>query len=124
MTGEEQVGVNIIRRAIEEPMRWIAANAGHEGSIVVQRVKEMKGDEGFNAQTEQYRGPRRRGGDRSGQGGPLGPPACRVDRVAPADDRSRDLPDSRTGSAERHVSRRHGRQHVTRRRLKGISRSR
>jgi chaperonin GroEL len=54
LTGEEQVGVNIIRRAIEEPMRWIAANAGHEGSIVVQRVKEMKGDEGFNAQTEKY----------------------------------------------------------------------
>ena len=35
-------------------MRWIATNAGHEGSIVVQRVKEMNGDEGFNAQTEQY----------------------------------------------------------------------
>ena len=35
-------------------MRWIAANAGHEGSIVVQRVKEMTGEEGFNAQTEQY----------------------------------------------------------------------
>ena len=35
-------------------MRWIATNAGHEGSIVVQRVKAMKGDEGFNAQTEQY----------------------------------------------------------------------
>jgi chaperonin GroEL len=54
VTGEEQVGVAIIRRAIEEPMRWIAGNAGHEGSIVVQRVKEMKGDEGFNAQSEQY----------------------------------------------------------------------
>ena len=35
-------------------MRWIATNAGHEGAIVVQRVKDMKGDEGFNAQTEQY----------------------------------------------------------------------
>jgi chaperonin GroEL len=35
-------------------MRWIAANAGHEGSIVVQRVKEMAADEGFNAQTERY----------------------------------------------------------------------
>ena len=34
-------------------MRWIATNAGHEGSIVVQRVKEMTGDEGFNAQTDQ-----------------------------------------------------------------------
>ncbi|HET9191864.1 MAG TPA: chaperonin GroEL [Vicinamibacterales bacterium] len=54
VAGEEQVGVNIIRRAIEEPMRWIAANAGHEGSIVVQRVKEMTDNEGFNAQTEQY----------------------------------------------------------------------
>jgi chaperonin GroEL len=54
VTGEEQVGVTIIRRAIEEPMRWIAGNAGHEGAIVVQRVKAMKGDEGFNAQSEQY----------------------------------------------------------------------
>ena len=54
VTGEEQVGVAIIKRAIEEPMRWIAANAGHEASIVVQRVKAMKGDEGFNAQSEQY----------------------------------------------------------------------
>jgi chaperonin GroEL len=54
VAGEEQVGVNVVLRAIEEPMRWIAANAGHEASIVVQRVKEMKGDEGFNASTEQY----------------------------------------------------------------------
>ena len=52
--GDEQVGVAIIRRALEEPLRWIATNAGHEGAIVVQRVKELKGDEGFNAQTEQY----------------------------------------------------------------------
>jgi chaperonin GroEL len=54
LEGDEHIGVNIITRAIEEPMRWIATNAGHEGSIVVQRVKEMKDDEGFNAQTEQY----------------------------------------------------------------------
>ena len=51
---DEQVGVNIIVRAIEEPLRWIATNAGHEGAVVVQRVKDMKADEGFNAQTEQY----------------------------------------------------------------------
>jgi chaperonin GroEL len=51
---DEQIGVTIIMRAIEEPLRWIATNAGHEGSIVVGRVKDMKGDEGFNAQTEQY----------------------------------------------------------------------
>jgi chaperonin GroEL len=54
VVGDEQIGVNIILRAIEEPMRWIATNAGHEGSIVVQRVKEMKDNEGFNAQTERY----------------------------------------------------------------------
>jgi chaperonin GroEL len=52
--GDERIGVNIIIRAVEEPMRWIATNAGHEGSIVVQRVKELKDEEGFNAQTEQY----------------------------------------------------------------------
>jgi chaperonin GroEL len=52
--GDEQIGVNIISRAIEEPMRWIATNAGHEGSIVVRKVQDMKDDEGFNAQTETY----------------------------------------------------------------------
>ena len=54
VVGDERVGVKIILRAIEEPLRWIATNAGHEGSIVVQRVKEMKDEEGFNAQTERY----------------------------------------------------------------------
>jgi chaperonin GroEL len=54
LEGDEQIGVRIVARAIEEPMRWIATNAGHEGSIVVQRVREMKGDEGLNAQTDQY----------------------------------------------------------------------
>src|SRR6195952_2904445 len=54
LDGDQQIGVNIIRRAIEEPMRWIATNAGHEGSIVVQRVREMGADEGFNALTDTY----------------------------------------------------------------------
>jgi chaperonin GroEL len=52
--GDQQIGVNIVKRAIEEPMRWIATNAGHEGSIVVQRVREMKDSEGFNALTDTY----------------------------------------------------------------------
>ena len=52
---DQQIGVNIIRRALEEPMRWIAQNAGFEGSIVVQRVRESKTvEEGFNAQSEKY----------------------------------------------------------------------
>jgi chaperonin GroEL len=52
--GDQQIGVKIVARAIEEPMRWIATNAGHEGSIVVQRVREMKDEEGFNALTDTY----------------------------------------------------------------------
>jgi chaperonin GroEL len=51
---DQQVGVNIVKRAIEEPMRWIAQNAGGEGSIVVQRVKDLKTEEGFNAATDTY----------------------------------------------------------------------
>ena len=52
---DQQLGVNIIRRALEEPMRWIAQNAGFEGSIVVQKVRDLNNnDEGFNAQTESY----------------------------------------------------------------------
>ena len=54
LTGDQAVGVAIIRRAIEEPCRWIATNAGHEGSIVVAKVKEAQGDEGFNAATDVY----------------------------------------------------------------------
>ena len=53
--GEEQTaGLNIVRRAIEFPLRFIADNAGVEGSIVVDKVKRLKGAMGFNAQTEEY----------------------------------------------------------------------
>src|SRR5207244_10626516 len=52
--GDEAVGINIIRRALEEPVRQIAGNAGHEGAVVVAKVREMKADEGFNALTEKY----------------------------------------------------------------------
>ena len=54
LEGDQQVGVTILRRALEEPMRLISQNAGLEGSIVVQRVREGKQNEGFNAQTEAY----------------------------------------------------------------------
>jgi len=55
LEGDQAVGLQIIKRAIEEPMRWIAQNAGQEGSIVVSKVKEQKSnDEGFNAATETY----------------------------------------------------------------------
>ncbi|MFN0274827.1 MAG: chaperonin GroEL [Chitinophagales bacterium] len=51
---DERIGVEIIKRALEEPIRIIVENAGVEGSIVVQKVKEGKGDFGFNARTEKY----------------------------------------------------------------------
>ncbi len=51
---DQQTGVEIIRRALEAPLRQIALNAGYEGSIVVQRVKEGEGNFGFNAQTGEY----------------------------------------------------------------------
>jgi chaperonin GroEL len=54
LEGDQLVGLQIIRRAIEEPMRWIAINAGEEGSIVVAKVRDMKQDEGFNAATDTY----------------------------------------------------------------------
>jgi len=52
--GEEAFGVSIVKRALEEPVRQIANNAGHEGSVVVERVKNEKAAFGFNAETEIY----------------------------------------------------------------------
>ena len=54
LEGDQAVGLQIVRRALEEPMRWIAQNAGSEGSIVVSKVRDMKQDEGFNAATDKY----------------------------------------------------------------------
>ena len=55
LEGDLQIGVNIVKRAVEEPLRQIAGNAGFEGSVVVEKVKEAKQqDMGFNALTEKY----------------------------------------------------------------------
>ena len=51
---EEQLGVNLIRKALEAPVRQIANNAGFEGSVVVQKVMDGEGDFGFNAETGEY----------------------------------------------------------------------
>ena len=51
---DKQIGVDIIKRSLEEPLRQIADNAGYEGSIVVEKVKDMEQDKGFNAVTEKY----------------------------------------------------------------------
>ena len=54
VSGDDKIGLEIVRRALEEPIRQITENAGVEGSIVVQRVKEGTGAFGFNADTEEY----------------------------------------------------------------------
>ena len=54
LEGDQKIGVALIKRAIEEPARWIATNAGLEGSIIVAQIKDGKGDEGFNAATETF----------------------------------------------------------------------
>jgi len=51
---DEQTGINIVERAIEEPLRQIVVNAGGEGAVVVQKVREGKGDYGYNARTGEY----------------------------------------------------------------------
>ncbi len=54
LEGDEEVGVRIVKKALEEPLKMIANNAGLEGSIVVEKVKEKKGAYGFNARTDKY----------------------------------------------------------------------
>jgi chaperonin GroEL len=51
---DERTGINIVKRAVEEPLRQIVANAGGEGSVIVQKVKEGKDDFGYNARTETF----------------------------------------------------------------------
>jgi chaperonin GroEL len=50
----QQFGVNILKKSLEEPIRWIAQNAGYDGSIVIEKVKNEKGNYGFDAQKEEY----------------------------------------------------------------------
>ena len=54
LPGDEQIGINIVRRAIEEPLRQISENAGQEGSVVVNAVKSLGAGHGYNAATGQY----------------------------------------------------------------------
>ncbi len=51
---EEKVGISIVRRAVEDPLRWISQNAGWEGSVVLDKVRQGKGAFGFNAATEEF----------------------------------------------------------------------
>jgi len=52
--GEQKIGVNILKRALEEPLRQIAANAGQDGAVIVDEVKKHKGGYGYNAAKNKY----------------------------------------------------------------------
>ncbi|MCX5803473.1 MAG: chaperonin GroEL [Proteobacteria bacterium] len=54
LEGERQLGIQIVKKALEDPTRWIAHNAGHDGSIVIEKVKNGKGNFGFDAAKEEY----------------------------------------------------------------------
>ena len=54
LEGDEKIGVAIVRRAVEEPTRTLADNAGAEGALVVEEVKKRKGNEGYNVSTDEY----------------------------------------------------------------------
>jgi chaperonin GroEL len=54
LEGGQQFGVNIVKKALEDPLRWIAMNAGHDGSIIIEKVKNGKGNFGFDAGKEEY----------------------------------------------------------------------
>jgi len=54
LAGDQRIGVRIVKRALEEPLRYIASNAGAEGAIVVQRVRDLKTQEGYDAASDTY----------------------------------------------------------------------
>ncbi len=89
-TEDEKIGVEIVRRALEEPIRMIAQNAGAEGSIVVAKVKESKDKNfGYNAADRRLRGSGQGRRHRSDQGDPHGAAERGVDRRPAAHDRVR-----------------------------------
>ncbi len=81
--GDELIGVNILRRALEEPLRQIAINAGQEGSVVVEAVRKLKPGQRLRRAARRVRRPVRVGRDRSGQGDPIGA-GERGERLRPA----------------------------------------
>ena len=91
--GDELVGVRIVRRALEEPMRQIAENAGMEGSVVVEKIKESKPGVGFNALDEEVRGHDPGRNRRPAEGDPQRAAERRQHRLDAADHRGPGLRD-------------------------------
>ena len=81
---EQRFGVAIVRRALEDPLRWIAGNAGQDGSVVVEKVRQAKGSFGYNACDRGVRGPDEGRHHRPHQGGAHGAAERGVGRRPPA----------------------------------------
>ena len=105
MTGDEATGVQIVRRSLSAPARWIAENAGAEGGVVVGRIAELPAGHGYNAATGEYRRPGGAGRHRPGQGHPVGRAERRVDRRHAADHRGPGQREARAGGAGRQRAR-------------------
>ena len=89
LEGDEKIGANIVRRALEEPLRQIVGNAGEEGAIVVGKIRESKEHNfGYNAQTDKFEDLVKAGVIDPDQGDPHGPAERRFDRGPDADHRS------------------------------------
>ncbi len=78
VSGEEKNGINLLKRAIGEPLKHIAVNAGHEGSVVLRKVMDGKDDYGFNAESEKYENLVAAGVIDPDQSGPPGPAERRI----------------------------------------------
>ncbi len=87
LEGDEATGAAIVRKAVAEPLRWIAENAGLQGYVVTSKVAELPLGQGLNAATGRVRRPHGRRRHRPGQGDPLGPAQRGVDRLDDPHDR-------------------------------------
>ncbi len=89
-TGDVATGVLVVKKALSEPARWIALNAGQEGSVVVAKIAGLPAGHGYNAATGEYGDLMKPGRHRPGQGHPVRRAECRVHRRHAADDRDPD----------------------------------
>ena len=109
---DEKTGAKIVLRALEEPLRQIAENAGHEGSVVVNDVRKAPKGHGLNAADRRDRGPRARRRHRPRDGHPLGAAERRVDRQEHPHDRGDRRRAAREGRGPRRRHARHERDDV------------
>ena len=101
LTGDEAVGVRVVRKAADEPLRWIAENGGVQGYVVISKVRELGVGNGYNAADRRVRRPGRPGRARPGQGDQVGPGQRHLDRRHAAHHRDADRGQARRGRARR-----------------------